>query len=97
MTELPKDNDDIEQKVKDNIADQAIVKAAKHLKKHQREIKRLNSHIQDAIFEIDFNKYEYAINKLKVFYHQRPLSREEAKESFNKTICNIAEIIKSNI
>ena len=76
MTELPplEDDYDIEKEVNDKIADEALVKAAKHLKKHKREIKRLNSHIQDAIFEVDLDKYEYAINKLKVFYYQKPLS-----------------------
>lgn len=88
--------DDVEERVNTNIADQAVVKAEAFLKKHRREIKRLKDHIQDAIFELDLDKYEYAINKLKGFYRQPPLSREEAKESFERTVANVAEIIKSN-
>lgn len=90
-------DEELEQRARDYMAEEAIGKAEKYLKKHQREIKRLKDHIENAIFELDVDKYEYAINKLKSFYRQKPLTRKEAEDSFKATVENVATIIKSNI
>lgn len=40
------------------------------LKKHKREIKRLNEHAQGAVLENNYDAYKYAIEKLRTIYRQ---------------------------
>ena len=40
------------------------------LKKHKREIDRLNKHAQGAVLENNFEAYKYALTKLRGLYRQ---------------------------
>ena len=56
------------------LEDQSQAEAEKQanaiLKKHKREIERLNKHAQGAVLENNFEAYKYALTKLRGLYRQ---------------------------
>ncbi|UIW13144.1 hypothetical protein Ah13A_208 [Aeromonas phage AhMtk13a] len=59
--------------LQEHLEKQAEKKAAKHLKTHGREIKRLKKHAERALFANNKEQYAYAISKLRTLYKQKQL------------------------
>lgn len=65
------------------------------LKKHRREIKRLNEHAQGAVLENNFEAYKYAITKLRALYRQ-PATDELIVTMWKTTRRQIWDIINAH-
>lgn len=50
--------------------DKAKEQAESHIKKHQKEIDRLNTHVENCLFDDNFAGYSYGIKKLRDIYKQ---------------------------
>lgn len=85
-----KDSDE----TKASIADQAVEQAEKHIKKHQKEIDRLNAHAEKCLFEDNYEGYHYAVNKLRVIYKQDELTKEVSKQLYTFTRNELIKLIE---
>lgn len=75
-------------------AKNATAQANAILKKHKREIKRLNEHAQGAVLENNFAAYSYAIKKLRDIYRQ-PYNDELIAQMYVTTRQQIWNIINA--
>lgn len=73
---------------------QAEKQAISIVKKHKREIKRLNEHAQGAVLENNFEAYSYAIKKLRDLYRQ-PYNDELILSMWQTTRKQIWDIINA--
>lgn len=65
------------------------------LKKHKREIARLNKHAQGAVLENNFPAYKYALTKLRALYRQ-PTTDELVETMWQTTRQTIWNIINDS-
>ena len=73
---------------------QSEKQAAKTIRKHKREIQRLNKHAADAVLENNFEAYSYAIRKLRDIYRQ-PYNDEIILVGWQTTRKQVWEIINA--
>lgn len=81
--------------LQENMAKQAEKKAAKHLKTHGREIKRLKKHAERALFTNNPDQYMYAIDKLRVLYKQKMLPKDAMMVMFATSRAQVVDMAKS--
>lgn len=74
---------------------QAEKEAQAILKKHKREIERLNKHAQGAVLENNFEAYKYALTKLRGLYRQ-PTTDELVETMWQTTRQTIWNIINDS-
>ena len=86
--------EEAQQRFEEANAQEAIQKANTILKKHKREIQRLNLHAQGAVLENNFEAYKYAIKKLRDLYRQ-PYNDELIAAMWDTTRAQIWEIINA--
>ncbi|UYD59608.1 hypothetical protein JNMOADIG_00079 [Aeromonas phage avDM5] len=81
--------------MQDRIEKQAEKQAAKHLKTHGREIKRLKKHAERALFANNKEQYVYAIDKLRTLYKQKLLPKHAMITMFETSRAQIVDMAKS--
>ncbi|UOX40431.1 hypothetical protein UGMREWDR_CDS0114 [Aeromonas phage GomatiRiver_11] len=81
--------------LQERLQEQAEKKAAKHLKKHGRELKRLKKHAERALFANNREQYMYAIDKLRVLYKQKALPTDVMSVMFDTSRAQIVDMAKA--
>jgi TolA-binding protein len=96
MTDLTQLTDEQIEEAQKRLEEANAIEAQKQantiLKKHRREIDRLNTHAQGAVLENNFEAYKYAITKLRGIYRQ-PVTDELIVVMWETTRKQIWEII----
>ena len=92
-----KSEQEIDNQVKEaelRLQEQAVDQAFEHLRKNDKEIKRLKALAETALFEDNKESYIYAIGKLRVLYKQPELSNEVLEMQYRTTRQTIIDMIK---
>lgn len=93
-------SEDLEEKYSEEIAkheeevyQEALRRANKHIRKHKREIKRLQLHAEKCVYENNYVGYEYAIRKLRKIY-KRKVSNDDIKVLWDTTRSTLFDLVK---
>lgn len=91
--DINEDNEEtIRAALEENARQESAKQAAKTIRKHKREIKRLNDLAGNAVIENNFSSYDYAVRKLRDIYRQ-PYNDEIILVGWQTTRKQVWEII----
>lgn len=93
--QLSEDYDQELLEMQERLQAQAEKQAAKHLRKHGRELKRLKKHAEKALLTNNKEQYMYAIDKLRVFYKQKALPTDVMSVMFETSRAQIVDMAKA--
>lgn len=93
-------SEDLEEQYSDEIAkheeqvyQEALRRADKHIRKHKREIKRLQLHAEKCVYENNYVGYEYSIRKLRKIY-KRKVSGHDIKVLWETTRSTLFDLVR---
>lgn len=86
---------DAQQRLMDIQADESVQQADLIIKKHRKEINRLNDIATEAVLTNNFERYEYSVSKLKTIYKQPPMTKEQLRTLFETTLQSVQDLTKS--